>query len=475
MKGIPKPMAINIGNHNQLFIDDLFFEKQENIELSIHQPYLEEKILIRDQPWESRSLDTPCILKDGDLYKMWYRADEGSRDKNSEDKSWVCYAESLDCISWNKPKLGICEWQGSTDNNIVFPASGIDGVRVKNPSVIIDPNAAKSEKYKMIARTIPLDGSDVDHQTPTHLVAYVSDDGLNWKPVESNPILKDGPFDTHNVLVWDDESGKYVVYIRGVDKSIPGPFKGGVRAVRRSESVDFLTWSMPELVLSPDKDDPENLQFYTNAAFKYQNAARTFLMFPMTFYQDRKYPNAPFTGLSDVVFALSRDGINWKRPFRQPFVPPGLDERNWVDRNPMMGHGIVDTGPETISMILQDLHKDKENGFRKCTIRKDGFISVDGPYNGWGEFTTPPLIFSGQQLELNYSTGAGGSIFVELQNESGQPIKNFALENCKEIFGDKIRAPVSWSNGINLNQIGDSRVKIRIRFRDASIFAFRFS
>ena len=72
MKGIPKPMAINIGNHNQLFIDDLFFEKQENIELSIHQPYLEEKILIRDQPWESRSLDTPCILKDGDLYKMWY-------------------------------------------------------------------------------------------------------------------------------------------------------------------------------------------------------------------------------------------------------------------------------------------------------------------------------------------------------------------------------------------------------------------
>ena len=114
-------MAINIGNHNQLFIDDLFFEKQENIELSIHQPYLEEKILIRDQPWESRSLDTPCILKDGDLYKMWYRADEGSRDKNSEDTSWVCYAESLDCISWNKPKLGICEWQGSTDKNIVFP------------------------------------------------------------------------------------------------------------------------------------------------------------------------------------------------------------------------------------------------------------------------------------------------------------------------------------------------------------------
>ena len=87
-------------------------------------------------------------------------------------------------------------------------------------------------------------------------------------------------------------------------------------------------------------------------------------------------------------------------------------------------------------------------------------------------------IFSGVQPSGNLHLGNYlGAIknFVELQNESGQPIKNFALENCKEIFGDKIRAPVSWGNGINLNQIEDSSVKIRIRFRDASIFAFRFS
>ena len=142
-------------------------------------------------------------------------------------------------------------------------------------------------------------------------------------------------------------------------------------------------------------------------------------MFPMTLYEERLYPGAPFKGLSDVIFATSRDGIRWDRRFREPFIAPGPDERNWTDRNPMMGAGIVETGPNELSMVLQELHKSDDSGFRRCTIRKDGFVSVHAPYFGWSEFTTQPFRFSGTRLELNYSTSGGGSIFVEMQYADG--------------------------------------------------------
>jgi hypothetical protein len=337
---------------------------------------------------------------------------------------------------------------------------------VKNPSVIIDHNAAADERYKMVTRTI-------EHQ-PEVMVAYVSPDGFDWRPVETNPILTDGPFDSHNVVVWDDASGKFVMFLRGIDKEHAGPFIGGLRSIRRSESEDFRHWSDPTTVVARDDDDPEDYHFYTNAAVKYHRAARAFFMFPMTLYEERKYPTAPFDGLSDVVFALSRDGVEWKRPFRQPFVPPGLDERNWVDRNPMMGQGVVETGPDELSMVLQVLHKDPESGFMRATIRTDGFVSADGPYAGWGEFTTPPITFAGSELEMNYSTSGGGSIFVELQDEGGHALPGFMMEESRVIFGDKIDGAVAWRGEPNLASLAGRPVRMRVRMRDAELYAFRF-
>ena len=95
------------------------------------------------------------------------------------------------------------------------------------------------------------------------------------------------------------------------------------------------------MVLAADQDDPVDLHLYTNAAVKYHRAARAYLMFPMTLYQERQYPTARFSGLSDVVFAVSRDGVKWDRPFRQPFISPGLDERKLGGPEPHDGRGDI--------------------------------------------------------------------------------------------------------------------------------------
>jgi len=142
-----------------------------------------------------------------------------------------------------------------------------------------------------------------------------------------------------------------------------------------------------------------------------------------------------------------------------------------------MGAGILETGDGELSMYYSELQREGngQGQFRRCTLRTDGFVSVEGPYKGWGEFVTPPLAFSGDSLELNYSTAGGGSIFVELQEEDGTPIKGLTLDDCNEVFGDKIEGIVSWNGDAGLKAHAGKPVRLRIKLRDASLYAFKFT
>ncbi len=46
---------------------------------------------------------------------------------------------------------------------------------------------------------------------------------------------------------------------------------------------------------------------------------------------------------------------------------------------------------------------------RRYSLRTDGFVSLNADFSG-GELTTRPFVFSGGELELNYSTSAVGSV-----------------------------------------------------------------
>lgn len=467
----PATGPVDVGSSRQLFLDDLWFDKKENVRLAFHTPTPREIVIrAKDHPWEpiAHGLHYSCVLKDGDRFRMWYRVDVGK-----DARALTCHAESQDGVHWEKPDLGIVEWKGSKKNNLVFPAGGVEGI---NASIILDPNGSGDERYKMITRP------------SGRILGFASGDGLHWKPVAGNPLIDNPPVDSHNILLWDDEKKRYVIYLRGIDRSRAGDFKGGIRAIRRAESEDFLHWSTPELVVSADDQDPEDLNLYTNATVKYERAQRAYLMFPMVLYTRRHYEKAPgpettstvpglsptFAGLSDTQFASSRDGIHWDRR-RKPFLGPGRDERSWCDRNPIMGVGILQTAPDELSMYYSDFLRYPESHFRRATLRTDGFVSVEGPYDGWGEFTTPPLVFSGKQLEMNYRTSGGGTILVELQQQDGRPIPGFLLDDCPPIFGDKIDAAVHWKERTEVGSLADRPVRLRIRLRDAELFAFRFA
>mgnify|MGYP001489695855 CR=1 FL=1 len=113
------------------------------------------------------------VIKDGGTYRFYYRG--GTRGANSIIKPGTevtCYAESQDGKTWVKPKLGLVEFEGRKDNNIIL---GPTPLRTScNFAAMLDdrPGVPPAERYKAVgAATAREEG----------LVRLVSPDGIHWK------------------------------------------------------------------------------------------------------------------------------------------------------------------------------------------------------------------------------------------------------------------------------------------------------
>ncbi len=87
---------------------------------------------------------------------------------------------------------------------------------------------------------------------------------------------------------------------------------------------------------------------------------------------------------------------------------------------------------------------------------------------------TRPIVFRGKELELNYSTSAAGSIRVELQDASGQPVAHYSLADAVEIVGDHLARTVAWKGGSDLSKLAGTPVRLRFVMRDADLYSLRF-
>ena len=85
-------------------------------------------------------------------------------------------------------------------------------------------------------------------------------------------------------------------------------------------------------------------------------------------------------------------------------------------------------------------------GNRPCsggTACIDRFVSLHAPLVG-GELLTKPITFAGNQLSLNVSTSAAGSVRIEIQNSEGQSLPGFALDDCHAVYGDDLECIMAW-------------------------------
>ena len=64
---------------------------------------------------------------------------------------------------------------------------------------------------------------------------------------------------------------------------------------------------------------------------------------------------------------------------------------------------------------------------------------------------------------------------MEIQDEDGTPIVGLSLDDCNEVFGDKIEGVVTWKDGSALHAHAGKPVRLRVKLRDANLYAFRFA
>jgi hypothetical protein len=441
----------DIGNRLEPFVDEWLIDKMQGASLRLYPPERREVVLEMNAPAEGPTSCYFNLFEEGGRIRLYYR---GHSPGDASPLQTVNYAESTDGIHFSRPVLNQVEYQGSRRNHITY--QGIEG---HNFHVFRDdhPACKSDERYKAV-------GAEWEK-----LYGFVSPDGWQWRRLRDEPLDVKGTFDSLNVVFWDSRLGAYRLFSRYFDN--------GIRAIQSCTSEDFIHWSTP---IHHDYGTGAELEhYYTNATLPCPGAEHILLSFPKRFIPERTritpQPGYEYTadGVSDAVFLSSRDGIHWRR-FSEAWVRPGLDQENWTHRSNMVAWGIVRSSPIEWSMYISEHYGWITNRLRRLAIRPWGFSGIHADRTG-GELVTHPLRFSGGALHLNASTSAAGSIQVEIQTAEGRPLEGFALSDMNPWFGDELDAVMTWRGGTDLSRVAGHAVRLRMVFKDADMFALRFS
>lgn len=456
-----------------LFADDSGIASSSSVRRTVHpartrpQPVLEGSV-----PQEgSRVYLTGSVYHNEatGLLSMWYAGHPdlpgGKKPKVAGFRggkgNFVLYATSKDGITWERPALGLHEFQGTKANNIIYD--------FHSPSVLLDaadPDPAR--RYKMLGS---LTGAYYSATSP---------DGLTWAGPKE-PIVKSSDNIT---LTQDPRTGEYLAFLRKYPTVVRGYPR---RTVWLARSKDFITWSKPELVFAPDEQDDAWAAATTGQRTEVNNMsvfphAAGFLGFPTIFRvtaTDR--PAAELThgqsstdGTLDVQLITSADGRKWQRTEkREPIIPRGA--QGGFDGGSIFGvcSTTVHVGDETwvyytgISTTHGAPMPPKRIAIGRAEWRRHGFVSLDAGGDA-ARVETKALKLSTTSLVIN-ADAAGGELRVGLQEADGRPIADLSLEECTPLSTDNTRWMPKWSS--NATPPTDRPVRVVLEMKKSRLFS----
>ena len=439
----------DIGSRLELFVGDFLVDKFEgDVRLRLHKPTAREVVLVTDAAWEGNTCAYYTIFQDGPLYRMYYRGshfDEATRKPSHPEVA--CYAESKDGVHWIKPELGLFEFEGSMENNIVW-----NGVGTHNftPFKDANPMASPDARYKALAR-----GGGGGFKKG--LYAFKSADGIRWQLIEDEPVITQGAFDSQNLAFWDPHRRTYVDFHRN--------FRDGKRDIMTATSSDFVRWTEPvQLTFTGASRE----QLYTNAIQSYPRAPHILIGFPTRFHPEHNEQVEP-------TFMTSRDGLTFRR-WSEALIPVTAPQNRDGNRSNYMTWGLVQLpgrDAEYSVYATEAYYTGPHSRVRRFSYRVDGFVSAHGSAEG-GFLRTKPLTFQGEKLVVNFATSGNGRVRIELQDAGGQPVEPYTLANCVALRGDSIEQDVTWRGQGNVKSLSGKPVRIRFALTDADLYSFRF-
>ena len=502
---------LNIGSTKQLFFDDYLIESLVNAKQGLNPAVKvdDNPILRPERPWEGNFMRPAKVIFDpiDQIFKMWYSSSTvtvrlengkpvpgGAAGFELDSRGNVmCLATSKDGVHWERPSLGLVEFDGSTDNNILPEKEGLPTAPAFQDLHEKDP-AKRYKALQMIGGT-QTRGMQYD--------IFYSPDAINWTPYEGNPVI-----DTGQELGrwagrfqgWDPIREAYYVTMEA-SHHWRGPY--GKRLIGRAESPDMIHWSEPEILLVPDEHDFPDAEFYSLPLIAYEGIYVGLLWI---------FRTTNVTHHPEVVF--SRDGFRFQRNYREPFIPRGGSRADFDSSSVYAEHIIVHgdhiftyyigTNSRSPEIALELGDKSAE-GIGLAVSRLDGFVSLDSG-KGWvvkdrseeelqhiygerqifkepesfGQMTTRPFGFSGSRLHLNTSmapiaAGPGpGEVKVEILRANHKKLPGFSFDDADPITEGSTSQVVSWNGNSDVSALAGKPIKLRFYFKNAKLYSFQF-
>ena len=468
--------------------DTELMEKSSGVRVLMHGLCRKGSVMECDLPWEGEHSGYGKIIHDGEKYRFYYRGcggNEGVWKRETGDHGVWCVAYSYDGKTFEKPKLNIYEYNGSTENNIVMMN---EERYIDNFAIMLDENPACDPlaRYKAVAG-LRIDGVK-------KLVYYSSPDGLHFEQAAILDIK--GRFDSMNIPFYDESIGKYRLYMRDyhpLDEAnrIEYEKETHVRDIRLCLSDDFISWTEPELLVY---SDPLEMQFYTNNVMKYYRAD-VYIGMP-TRYIDRapdevnykylpdvlgfrplllqQYGGRGGSAMTETMLMTSYDGLHFNRT-REAFFTSGIENgENWVYGDGYFVYGMIETEsdfsgePRELSLYVGHGYRARPLSFERYTIRQDGFYSWRADFEG-GEVITKPITVEGGELSVNFATSALGYLQIDILDETGELIEGYSTGR---LFGNSIDRPCDFERP--LAELIGKKVKLRVSIKDGDLYSFVF-
>lgn len=344
-------------------MDDVTIPWRENLKVTMMQPVKHAgNPVMRGGPVEGvdgfGTLLYGTVIKDGGKLRMWYlataRADSRIPGDAERLKLYrpVAYAESTDGVNWVRPNLGLVEFRGNRNNNLVAiePQSdpysrAYDFIAVHHDADDPDP----SQRYKMAYIT-----QDIPRASGSTATA-VSADGLRWKLVNTTMFTK-SHFENTSLTKFD---GLY--YLAG--QNIP-PHDGSLadgspagRVMKVFFSPDFRHWSNGRaLAFYRDgyETKPTTFGQETHMGAGIWNRGNVIVGLYGRWYGDTiitepKTPQSPLKGLKmDLGVLVSNDAIRYREPVRNFIAIAHGGPDDWDSESLLQANAFANTETETL-------------------------------------------------------------------------------------------------------------------------------
>lgn len=395
------------------------------------------------------------VILISDTFHMWYNGNYGPIGQVNYERDYccICYATSKDGVNWEKPDLGLVEFNGSKHNNITdFPDSNN---LWSTCAVLHDPeDPDSSRRFKMAYETNDGGGDGV----------AFSADGLRWKLLEKNRVLP-------HIEMAGITKHRGIYYLNG---------QGGrhhqtpVRRLVTLASTDFEHWSpcgsvgldRAPNITGPSTEDRLHQFEEVHLGAGLWNRGNVILgiygQWHGHFSGDRRLVTM------DLGLALSHDAIHFHEPipgFR--FIPareqpdsPAMS----VYPALMQGQGMENFGDHTL--YWYSLWRGTEgSGVRLVTWPRDrlGMLKPFLPSDPQ-TISCPIQVLEGQAHVYVNASGLGqySQLRIGLLDESFRPIPGYSGQDAAVVAQDGFRTAVRWrSDDAVLSSHGLVRLDIR--------------